>query len=75
MKLKLIYVVVFIFAFDSINHKLILPRHKNVGFEEHATSLIDTYLRYGILGVVWNEFLSEWITLKRGVIHGTISII
>ena len=59
-------------AFDSINHKILLRRLENIGFDEHATNLIENYLSKRTQRVVLNGIESDWINLKRGVPQGTI---
>ena len=59
-------------AFDSINHKILLRRLENIGSDEHATNLIESYLSERTQRVVLNGIESDWINLKRGVPQGTI---
>ena len=59
-------------AFDSINHKILLRRLENIGFDKHATNLIENYLSKRTQRVVLNGIESDWINLKRGVPEGTI---
>ena len=59
-------------AFDSINHKILLRRLENIGFDEHATNLVENYLSKRTQRVVLNGIESDWINLKRGVPQGTI---
>ena len=58
-------------AFDSINHKILLQRLENIGFDEHATNLIENYLSKRTQRVILNGIESDWINLKRGVSQGT----
>ena len=58
--------------FDSISHKILLRRLENIGFDEHATTLIENYLSGKFRRVVLNGIESDWINLKRGVPQGTI---
>ena len=59
-------------AFDSINHKILLRRLENIGFDEDSTNLIENYLSERTQRVVLNGIESDWINLKRGVPQGTI---
>ena len=59
-------------AFDSIKHKILLRRPENIGFDEHATNLIENYLSERTERVVLNGIEADWIHLKRGVPQGTI---
>ena len=59
-------------AFDSINQKILLRRLENIGFDEHATNLIENYLSERTQRVVLNGIESDWMNLKRGVPQGTI---
>ena len=58
-------------AFDSINHKRLLRRPENIGFDKHATNLIDNYLSERTQRVDLNRIESYWINLKRGVSQDT----
>ena len=57
-------------AFDSINHKVLLWRLENIGFDEHATNLKKNYLNERSQSFVLNGIESDWINLKRGVPQG-----
>ena len=59
-------------AFDSINQKKLLRRLEKIGFDEHATNLIENYLSERTQRVVLNRIESDWINLKIGVPQGTI---
>ena len=59
-------------AFDSMNHKILLRRLEKIGFDEHATNLIENFLSERTQRVVLNGIESDWIKLKRGVPQGTI---
>ena len=59
-------------VFDSINHKILLRRVENIGFDEHATNLIENYSCERTQRVVLNRIEWDWINLKRGVPQGTI---
>ena len=59
-------------AFDSINHKILLRRLENKGFDKHALNLIENYLSDRTQRVVLKGIESGWINLKRGVSQGTI---
>ena len=61
-------------AFDSINykHKILLRRLENLGFDKHATNLVENYLSERSQRFVLNGIESDWINLKRGVPQGTI---
>ena len=59
-------------AFDSIDHKILLRRLENIGFDKHATKLIEKYLSERTQRVVLNRIETDWINLKRGVPKGTI---
>ena len=60
-------------AFDSINHKILLRILENIGFDEHATNLIENYLSERSQRVVLNGIESDWINLKKiGFPQGTI---
>ena len=59
-------------AFDSINHKILLRRLENIGFDEHANNLVENYLSERTQRVVLNGIESDWINLKRGVPQVTI---
>ena len=52
-------------AFDSINHKKLLRRLENIGFDEHATNLIENYLSERSQRVVLKGIESDWINLKK----------
>ena len=52
-------------AFDSINHKILLRRLENLGFDEHATNLIENYLSERSQRIVLNGIESHWINLKQ----------
>ena len=58
-------------AFDSINHKILLRRLENIGFDEDATNSIANYLSEISQRIVLYEIESDWINLKRGVPQGT----
>ena len=59
-------------AFDSINHKKLIQRLENIGFDERATNLIESFLSETTHRVVLNRIESDWINLKRGVPQSTI---
>ena len=59
-------------AFDSINHKIMLRRLENIGFEEHAINLIKKVSSERTQRVVLNGIESDWINLKRGDPQDTI---
>ena len=59
-------------AFDSINYKILLRRVENIGFDKHATNLIENYLSERTQRVVLNGIESDWINLKRRVLQCTI---
>ena len=59
-------------AFVSINHKILLRRLENIGFDEHAPNLTESYLSKRTQRVDLNEIESDWINLKIRVQQGTI---
>ena len=59
-------------AFDSINHKTLLRRLENIGFDEHATNLIKNYLSERTQSVVMNGIESDWINLQKGVPQSSV---
>ena len=58
-------------AFDSTNHKILLQRLENIGFDKHATNLIENFFSERTQRVVLNGIESDVINLKRGVPQGT----
>ena len=52
-------------AFDSINHKILLRRLENIGFDEHATNLIENYLSERSQRVVLNGIESDWTKFEK----------
>ena len=52
-------------AFDSINHKIMLRRLENIGFDEHATNLIENNLSERPQRVVLHGIESDWINLEK----------
>ena len=58
--------------FDSINHKILLRRIENIGFDEDNTNLTENCLSERSQRFVLNEIESDWINLKRGVPQGTV---
>ena len=50
-------------AFHSINHKILLQRLENIGFDEPATNLIENCSSERTQRVVVNGIESDWINL------------
>ena len=59
-------------AFDSVNHKKLLRRLENIGFDELATNLIENCLSERTQRMILIGIESDWINLQRGVRQGTI---
>ena len=59
-------------AFDSIDHKILLRRLENIGFDKHATNFIERYSSESMQRVVLDGIESNWNNMKRAVQIDTI---
>ena len=59
-------------AFDSISHKILLKKLKNLNFDEKALTMMESYLTQRHQKVTLPTCDSEWIQLYQGVPQGTV---
>ena len=59
-------------AFDTVNHRLLLEKHKILGFSQLARDWISSYLTDRYQKVVVKDDVSSWVKIKNGVPQGSI---
>ena len=59
-------------AFDFINHRLLLNKLEEIGFNSDSILLISSFLSKRTQRVKLNNFYSDWLLVKQGVPQGTI---
>ena len=59
-------------AFDSLSHNILLAKLKQIGFENSAIQIIQSYLSNRQQVVTLGQIESDWIEVQRGVPQGTV---
>ena len=59
-------------AFDKVDHRLLLPKMKNLGFHERVTKWVKSFLSKRQQSVVVDGVSSNKVAIQSGVPQGTV---